>query len=75
MDRHVGDLGNIISHDYYYGNETWVDIVDKIISLEKGHIANILHRTIVIHEKEDDFKGLSGHAGSRIACGIIKIPL
>ncbi len=48
-----------------------IHINDKVISLDMENIGNILNRTIVIHEKADDFKGESGNAGSRIACGII----
>lgn len=54
-------------------------MVDKIISLRSGD-TNILGRAIVVHEGEDDLgKGnfsdslTTGHAGGRVACGIIGI--
>ena len=68
--RHVGDLGNIISTTST--GVTPVSITDSVISLKDGNDANILNRAIVIHEAADDFTGLSGNAGQRIACGIIE---
>jgi len=73
-NRHVGDLGNIISkHNiakgYFY---------DHMISLDTTHICSIIGRSIIIHEDEDDLgKGdnkeslKTGNAGKRLACGVI----
>lgn len=67
--RHKGDLGNILADDNHECTDTIVANVD---------INEIIGRSIVIHEKEDDL-GLgndeeslkTGNAGARIACGVI----
>lgn len=73
-DRHTGDLGNIVANDE--GVAT-INIVDYQISLINSR-RNILGRGVVIHADSDDLgKGgqtdsaTTGHAGSRVACGII----
>ena len=77
MERHVGDLGNILTNSD--AQPTEVVIHDKIISLNPNSPANILDLAIVIHSGEDDLgKGgdpsslKTGNAGPRLACGIIK---
>lgn len=73
--RHVGDLGNINSTGT---DPTTVNISDIIISLYGDH--NIIGRSVVVHELADDL-GLgnatdsktTGHAGARLACGVIGI--
>ncbi|XP_068898316.1 superoxide dismutase [Cu-Zn]-like isoform X1 [Tenebrio molitor] len=74
-ERHVGDLGNIVSEDKKATN---VNIVDKLISL--GGDNCIIGRALVIHAGEDDLgKGgkddskTTGHAGARLACGVVGI--
>uniref|UniRef100_H9BE65 Superoxide dismutase [Cu-Zn] n=1 Tax=Antheraea pernyi TaxID=7119 RepID=H9BE65_ANTPE len=75
--RHVGDLGNVV----FVGNNTavaTVNFLDTIITLRGRN--NILGRTLVLHEQEDDL-GQGGHetslttgnAGARVACGVIGI--
>ena len=73
-ERHVGDLGNIKSDEH--GNVVMI-LTDKLIKL-RGTKCNIIGRSVVIHENEDDL-GLgghddsltTGHAGGRIACAVI----
>ena len=72
-DSHVGDLGNIMVKEDGTCNEI---IKSKLVKL-RGK-ANVLGRSIVIHEQEDDLgKGSNeeslktGNAGRRIACGVI----
>ena len=72
--RHVGDLGNLVVKNgvckgYFY---------DSLISLKPNHKCNIIGRSIIVHEDEDDLgKGgneeslKTGNAGKRLACGII----
>jgi Cu-Zn family superoxide dismutase len=69
---HAGDLGNIKTDDD--GNCFMSIKTDKFI------VDNILGRSIIIHEDEDDL-GLgtesdsktTGHSGARIACSVIGI--
>ncbi|XP_044263391.1 superoxide dismutase [Cu-Zn]-like [Tribolium madens] len=73
--RHVGDLGNIIADEKKVAN---VSFTDKIISLNGDY--SIIGRALVVHEGEDDLgKGgfddskTTGHAGSRLVCGVVGI--
>tara|TARA_B100000575_G_C22891695_1_gene518909 strand:+ start:297 stop:776 length:480 start_codon:yes stop_codon:yes gene_type:complete len=72
-ERHMGDLGNIKVNNKGICKTKFSD---KIIKLRGKY--NIIGRSVIIHEDEDDLgKGghkdscTTGHAGSRIACGII----
>ena len=69
--RHVGDLGNIVSTSST--SSTTISITDSIISLEKGNIANIVGRALVIHANADVFTGATGNAGARQSCGVIAL--
>ena len=71
-NSHVGDLGNIIVE-----NNKSENIIKSKYMLLTGD-TNVLGRSVVVHEKEDDLgKGKNkdskktGNAGSRICCGII----
>lgn len=71
----MGDLGNIEANVEGIAN---VDIFDSLISLSGPNC--IVGRAVVVHSDEDDL-GLgghndsltTGHAGSRVACGVIGI--
>lgn len=72
-ERHVGDLGNIESFGDF---ETKFELIDHLIVLQ-GDIS-VIGRSVVIHQDEDDLgrggfedSKTIGHAGKRIACGII----
>ncbi|EGC31481.1 hypothetical protein DICPUDRAFT_57688 [Dictyostelium purpureum] len=73
INRHVGDLGNIIAT----GGTCKGTFTDNVISLLNCQYS-IVGRTVVVHADEDDLgKGghedslTTGHAGARIACGVI----
>jgi Cu-Zn family superoxide dismutase len=75
-ERHVGDLGNIISKNKVAKGS----FTDKLISLNYKSKCCIIGRAIVVHEDRDDLgKGgdeeslKTGNAGKRLACGIIGI--
>lgn len=80
MNRHAGDLINNIR----FGRDGKFEYTyeDSSISLF-GEFKNIIGRSIVIHEGQDDLgKGIgakhqesliSGNAGKRLACGVIGI--
>ena len=77
LNRHVGDLGNIITFSSKLPTEVF--IFDKLITLETGKANGILDRAVVVHAGEDDLGGggdegslKTGNAGGRVACGIIK---
>ena len=69
VDRHVGDLGNIVADADSVGT---YERVDTVISLEGNH--SIIGRAIVVHAGEDDLISQpTGNAGARVACGVIGI--
>ena len=72
-NRHVGDLGNIIADE---NGKVDITLEDSFLSL-RGEMS-IIGRSVVVHADEDDLgKGMfsdsktTGHAGARIACGVI----
>ena len=73
-ERHVGDLGNIVTN---YKGEAKYSFYDNVIKL-RGTKCNIIGRGLIIHEDEDDC-GMggnaeslkTGNAGKRIACAVI----
>lgn len=72
--RHIGDLGNITVD---INGKCQFKFSDKQISL-RDIKTNIIGRSVVIHEKEDDLgKGgneeslKTGNAGARIGCAVI----
>uniref|UniRef100_H2YL26 Superoxide dismutase [Cu-Zn] n=1 Tax=Ciona savignyi TaxID=51511 RepID=H2YL26_CIOSA len=74
-ERHFGDLGNVTADAS--GTAT-VDITDNLVTLT-GEFS-VVGRAVVVHAGEDDL-GLggfedsktTGHAGGRLACGVIGI--
>ncbi|OAF69574.1 hypothetical protein A3Q56_02696 [Intoshia linei] len=75
-NRHIGDLGNVKC--VKDGVKTYIRQVmeDSLIKLDGEH--SIIGRTLVLHADADDFglggfddSKITGHAGSRIACGVI----
>lgn len=73
-ERHVGDLGNLITDKNGCAKYR---IVDSVIKL-KGVKYNIIGRGLVIHQDADDLglgknaeSLLTGNAGKRIACCVI----
>lgn len=68
--RHIGDLGNVVADQN--GHATY-ERLDKMLTFEGPH--SILGKSVIVHEKDDDFKTQpTGNAGSRIGCGVI-LPL
>lgn len=65
---HAGDFGNV---------EIGADGKGKLELTAKGLTItaashNVLGRTFILHDKEDDFGQPTGNAGGRIGCGIIE---
>lgn len=69
--HHLGDIGNIdVAED---GTGTLTMITDKW-EIGTGGQKDIVGRSIILHEKLDDFATQpTGAAGGRIGCGIIEI--
>jgi len=73
-ERHVGDLGNLVTNSK---GESLYKMVDDVIKL-RGTKSNIIGRGLIIHADPDDCgQGgqpdslTTGHAGKRIACAVI----
>jgi Cu-Zn family superoxide dismutase len=73
-ERHVGDLGNILTDKNGKSKMTFYDDMIKL----RGSKCNIIGRGLVIHQDTDDCgKGgnaeslKTGNAGKRLACAII----
>nr|XP_039273736.1 copper chaperone for superoxide dismutase-like isoform X1 [Styela clava]XP_039273737.1 copper chaperone for superoxide dismutase-like isoform X2 [Styela clava] len=62
-ERHVGDLGNIKAND---GGRAKFRFTDKFLKVH-----DIIGRSIVIHENQDDFVSIDGNSGKGVACAII----
>jgi len=74
-NRHVGDLGNVTVGEDGIAK---VEITDSQVNLI-GELS-VIGRSLVVHADEDDLgKGgfpdslTTGHAGGRVACGVIGI--
>jgi len=72
-DRHVGDLGNVTANDKGVAE---FNMSDRMLQLHGQN--TIIGRTMVVHADVDDLgKGgfddskTTGHAGGRLACGVI----
>lgn len=67
---HPGDLGNITVDPTGMGS---LEVFLPHLTLDHGPYG-IAGRSIIIHEKQDDFGQPTGNAGGRIACAIIPNP-
>lgn len=74
-ERHCGDLGNIVAGE---DGTAEIELEDYLISLQGGR--SIIGRSVIIHADEDDLgrgghadSKTVGHAGARVACGVIGI--
>lgn len=69
-EHHEGDFGNLTAGKDGKASKTFVM---KGITLADGP-TSIVGKGFIIHEKADDFKTQpTGNAGSRVACGVIKL--
>ena len=73
-ERHVGDLGNIVTNSKGEAKYAFYDSMVKL----RGTKCNIIGRGLIIHDDEDDCgtggnaESLkTGNAGKRIACAVI----
>lgn len=75
LERHLGDLGNIVANEE---GVAYINMTDRIISLIGPF--SIVGRAFVVHSGEDDLgRGgnlgslTTGNSGERLACGIVFI--
>lgn len=67
LERHVGDLGNIVANEQGYAR---YDRVDPIIELNGPN--SIVGRSVIVHASADDYKTQpAGNSGGRVCCGVI----
>jgi Cu-Zn family superoxide dismutase len=66
--RHVGDLGNITADQ---DGRVTLNMRDTVLQLHGRH--SIIGRSLIVHEKRDDFGQPVGNAGGRVACGVVGI--
>ncbi len=68
MERHAGDLGNVVADDK---GHVHYERIDPVISLKGPD--TIIGRSIIVHALPDDYKTQpTGNAGGRLACGVIE---
>lgn len=67
MKVHPGDMGNLTVNEK---GSASIDLLIPGVSLTGGKYA-VSGRTVIIHDKKDDFGQPTGNAGNRIACGPI----
>lgn len=65
---HPGDLGNVTVKD---GAIVFEAVLPRASLFTGNH--KVAGRSIVLHEKADDFSQPVGNAGARVACGVIAI--
>ena len=66
---HAGDLGNMeIAAD---GTGTYETVLPAL-TLGEGKYS-VAGRSVILHEKEDDFGQPTGNAGGRIGCGVVEV--
>lgn len=65
---HAGDLGNIEVGGDGTGK---LEVFLPGLNLSEGRY-NVKGRSVILHEKEDDYSQPAGNAGGRIACGVIR---
>ncbi len=70
MHAHPGDMGNIEADA---DGKATLDIFLPGVTLKEGKYA-VFGRSVIVHEKEDDFSQPTGNAGSRVGCGAIEAP-
>ncbi|MFQ5741180.1 MAG: superoxide dismutase family protein [Acidobacteriota bacterium] len=66
--HHAGDLGNIEADAQGVAD---LDMSVEFVTLTEG-AHSILGRAVIVHAQEDDFGQPTGHAGARLACGVIR---
>jgi Cu-Zn family superoxide dismutase len=67
-ERHAGDLGNLEADA---SGKAHLELKDSMLKLSGEN--SILGRSVIVHEKVDDWSQPTGNAGARQACGVIGV--
>ncbi len=71
-ERHAGDFGNIEINN---GGGGGLEITSELVTVDPGE-TSVVGRAVILHAGTDDCVGQpTGDAGSRLACGVIKVHL
>jgi Cu-Zn family superoxide dismutase len=69
VERHEGDLGNVVADSLGKAHLEWKDKVMKLSGPD-----SIIGRSMIVHVQEDDLKTQpTGNSGGRVACGVIGV--
>ncbi len=66
---HAGDMGSVSADK---DGKAALDVLLPEVGLSSGTF-NVGGRSLILHDKPDDFSQPAGNAGARIACGVIAI--
>lgn len=66
-EHHAGDFGNM---DVGANGTGIIDLTTSSITVTSGP-RSVVGRSIIVHEKVDDFSQPVGNAGARVGCGVI----
>ncbi len=67
-ERHAGDLGNLEADS---SGKAHLELKDSMLKLSGENC--IMGRSVIVHEKVDDWSQPVGNAGGRQACGVIGV--
>jgi Cu-Zn family superoxide dismutase len=69
MDRHAGDMPNVMSDE---NGRARYRAELNLISVAPGPMS-VLEKAVVVHARPDDYQSQpAGNAGDRLACGVIE---
>ena len=68
VERHVGDMGNLEADA---SGKAHLELKSNVLKLSGE--TSILGRSVIVHEKVDDWSQPVGNAGGRVACGIVGV--
>ena len=69
MYAHPGDMGNL---EAGADGKATLKVFLPGITLNQGRYA-VVGKSVIVHEKEDDFSQPTGNAGARVGCGLITV--
>ena len=67
-EKHVGDMGNLEADA---SGKAHLELKSNVLKLSGE--TSILGRSVIVHEKVDDWSQPVGNAGGRVACGVVGV--